>query len=225
MDQTAKRVTIVTPMRNAMGEMPQYVRQIKALDWPPAAVRIVIVEGDSTDGTWAMLNHLQSADPRLCLVKCDTGRPHYSSVVHPDRFRVLATVLNAGIEAVDLAWSDYVLILPDDIEYGPDVVRRLAVWDRDCISPFVYMNGVFYDIWAFSMENTFFGPFPEPYMPYMHEPLEMTTIGGTMLIKAAVLRAGIRYGLVEVDRDFSRDARAAGFRLWADPTTSVWHRR
>jgi UDP-2-acetamido-3-amino-2,3-dideoxy-glucuronate N-acetyltransferase len=220
-----KHVTIVTPMRDSQREMDRYVRQVQGLDWPAEALRIVVVEGDSVDQTWALLQAWSERDRRVRVVKCDVHRPHYTSVVHPERFLILASVYNLGLAAVDLAWSDYVLMLPDDIEYRPDLLRRLAGWERDCISPFVWMDGVFYDIWAFSIENRFFGPFSEPAVPQLGEPVEMTTIGGTMLIDAAVLRAGVRYGEREVDRDFSRDARAAGFRLWADPTTSVWHRR
>lgn len=221
----ANNVTIVTPMRNAERHIRDYVRRLNSLGHPREELRVILVEGDSADATRAMAEVYASLDTRVTVVRCDTGGPHYHSIVHPERFRILATVFNAGLEAVDLDWSDWALLLPVDIEYKPDMLTSLLAWDRDVISPFVFMNGVFYDIWAFSVQDHFFGPFPEAQLAGGEEPLEMTTIGGTMLFRADVLRAGVRYGINEVDRDFSRDARAAGFRLWADPTTVVYHRQ
>jgi glycosyltransferase involved in cell wall biosynthesis len=226
-------VTVVTPMRNAERYLIDYSRRIDELEHPKDQLRVVVVEGDSVDATVSMVTawaeQMRGQPMQVSVVKCDTGKPHYGSVVNGERFWTLATVFNAGLEAVDMDWTDYVLVVPVDIMFRYDLLSRLLAWKRDVIAPFVYMNGVFYDIWAFSMEDQFFGPFPEitgPIPEALTEevmPLEMTTIGGTMLIAIDVLDAGVRYGLVEVDRDFSRDARAAGFRLWADPTTSVYH--
>ena len=219
-------VTIVTPMRNAEPYLLDYARRIGELAHPPDELRVIAVEGDSVDGTRAMVEAWAAVDARVTVVQCEVGGPHYTSIVHPDRFRQLATVFNAGLDRIDLEWSEWAMLLPVDIDYQPDLLQRLLRWGKSVISPFVYQNGVFYDIWAFSMENEFFGPFPELPDPPPDDvgPIEMTTIGGTMLFRRSVLRAGVRYGLAEVDRDFSRAARAAGFRLWADPTTRVYHR-
>lgn len=184
---------------------------------------MVIVEGDSVDATQYELVRWAVEDRRVKVVYKPTGKPRYGSIVNAERFEILATVFNAGLDQVDQEWSDYVLFLPVDIRYSPDLLKRLTAWRRDVIAPFVFQNGVFYDTWAFSRYDMFFGPFPENMDPIAYMPLEMTTIGGTMLSRIEVLRAGVRYGLAEVDRDYSRAARAAGYRLWCDPTTKVYH--
>lgn len=218
-------VTIVTPCRDATHQLAAYRERIEALDWPHNALRVVIVEGDSVDHTRNMLASWLISwhdDIGLTLVTRNTGKPRYGSVVNAERFQILATVFNAGLDQVDQTWSDYVLFLPVDIRYSPDLLKRLTGWGKDVISPFVFQNGVFYDIWALSIDGRFVGPFPESDVTETM-PVEATTIGGTMLSRIEVLRAGVRYGLAEVDRDYSRAARAAGFRLWADPTTKVYH--
>lgn len=222
-------VTIVTPLRDAAAHWPGYVRRLAELDYDADKLRLVLVEGDSVDGTQGLVQEWaerwQRRKGAVTVVTCNTGRPKFGSVVDPERFWTLATVFNAGLEAVDLAWSDDAMLLPVDIVYDPDLLRRLLAWEVDAVCPLTWMGGLFYDTWALSRDGHFFPPFSrETAADLFHEQLtEMTTIGGTMLFRAELLRAGVRYGLVDVDRDFSRDARAAGFRLWLDPTTHVWH--
>ncbi len=79
------------------------------------------------------------------LVTCNTGKPRYGSVVDAERFKTLATVFNAGLDRVDVDWSDYVLFLPSDIQYEPDLLTRLLAHNKSIIAPFVYLNDRFYD--------------------------------------------------------------------------------
>lgn len=221
-------VTVVTPMRDAERHLDRYFRQLALLDWPVDWLRVVIVEGDHTDNTAALVADWQRAAGRQAtMIRFDTGSPKYGSVVNPDRFRTLAKVFNAGLDAVDLAWSDYVLFLPVDIEYVPDLLRRLEAWRVDVVAPLTFMNSAFYDFWALSRDGHFYPPFREEDAEgiFGGRLTEMTTVGGTLLIDARVLRAGVRYGEAEVDRDFSRAAREAGFVLWLDPTMHVYHQQ
>ena len=53
--------------------------------------------------------------------------------------------------------------------------------------------------------------------------VELETLGGVTLIDADVLRAGVRYSTINVDRGLCEAARAKGFTVWADPTLHVYH--
>lgn len=222
-------VTIVSPFRDCGDGIAAYRQRVDALDYPPGALRFVVVEGDSVDDTAEQLAAWAERDERVTFVQCDTGKPHYGSVVHPERFEVLATVFNAGLDAVDLVWSDFALFLPSDILYAPDLVGRLVGHGVDLVSPLTWTDSLhyrrFYDLWAVSQNDRFFGPFPyaERERLFGTELTEMTTIGGTMLISADVLRAGIRYTPEQVDRGLCYAARAAGFRCWLDATVDVEH--
>lgn len=217
------RVTVVTPMRDAAGVLYPYTERIDALRFPMSDLRLVFVEGDSIDGTAEILELLWGDDPRATMVTCDTGSRKYGSVVDPERFRVLATVFNAGLEAVDMDWTDYVLLLPVDIQFGPDLVADLVQRKVDVVAPYVFKQNRFYDIWGWSSDGQFWVDFQEAQMPTDGALRPMDTVGGTLLIDARVLRAGVRYSLEDVDRGFSRAARAAGFDLWADPAVIVRH--
>ena len=217
-------VTIVSAFRNS--DVLSYRQRIEGLRIPQSQLRLVCVEGDSTDNTLGYLQAWVFERRDMVIVKCDTHRPHYGSVVNAERFETLATVFNAGLNAVDLKWSDYVMFLPSDIEYAPDLIGRLLAHDKDLIAPFMWMNGRFYDIWGFvDLHGRNFEPFTpdEVVQRYGAKPFQMMMVGGVILMSADVVRKGCRYSTQDVDHGLCRDALARGFTVWADPSTNVFH--
>lgn len=219
------RVTVVTPWRQHAGAVLDYERQMAALDYPQDRLRFVFVENDSTDETYPMLSSWAALDARVLLRKQDRGYPLYPSVVNPHRFEILATVFNWALDLVDYDWTDYVLFMPCDIAFQPDLLRRLLDHRAPLVSPFVFQNGLFYDTWAFRRDGRNFPPFAETDTEaiFGRDLVRMETMGCVMLIDADVLRAGVRYSTVNVDRGLCEAARAAGYALWADPTLRVYH--
>lgn len=219
-------MTICSPFRDSVAGIIEYMNRVYALDYPFANLRHVWVEGDSQDSTYDML--LGWHTDRDVLLKCDTGKPRHGSVVNAERFATLATVFNAALDAVDYDWTDYVLFLPSDIRYQPDLLKRLLEHGKDIISPFVWAcfneHYQFWDTWGFQYNGKQFAAFSPATAPiYGDKPIRMDTVGGVTLIKADVLRAGCRYTPDEVDRGLCKAAKAKGFTVWADPTTHVYH--
>ena len=222
---TFSNVTIVTPWRQHAGAVLAYEEQVAALEYPQDRLRFVFVENDSTDGTYELLRSWAQLDERISLSKQDTGGPLYPSIVNADRFRIMGTVFNWALDLVDYDWTDYVLFLPCDIVFPTDLLRRLLDHHAPIVAPFVFQHGRFYDIWAFSRNGRDFLPFAEASTEdlYGDELVEMETLGGVTLIDADVLRAGVRYSTINVDRGLCEAARAKGFTVWADPTLRVYH--
>lgn len=219
-------VTIVSPMRDFGAHVDDYRERVQALGQPLSALRFVIVEGDSVDDTWDRLQEWKASDWRVTLVKHNTGQPRYPSIIDGARFRALAAVFNAGLEAVRLDWSASVLFLPCDVTFEADMLNRLLAHDKDLIAPFFWGpgGGYFYDTWGFMWRGAHFKNFPRSQMAGRSEqPLQMDTIGGAILMRADVLRAGCRYTPEEVDHGLCKAAQALGFSVWADPTTHIEH--
>lgn len=223
-------VTICSPFRDAESYLWEYIRRINGLDYPIDNLRVIAVEGDSNDDTQKHLITFRETSPKgmVMLIKCDTGKPKHGSVVNAERFATLAQVFNAALDAVDLEWTDYVLFLPSDIRYEPDLLKRLLAVDEDIVSPFVwiYINDreFFYDCWAFRRNGSSLGSFPRDQLAqFGNEPIRMDTVGGVTLINTTVLKAGVRYTPDEVDRGFCKWAKREGFHVLADPTTHVYH--
>lgn len=227
-------VTICTPLRDAVTQLTEYRLRVNWLDWPPEQLRVVLCEGDSQDGTAIWLHQWASNDRRVSVVHHHTGRPRYGSVVHPERFAILAAVFNTALEAVDYGWTDYVLMLPADIRYEADLLRRLtrhALMNpkiRGIVAPLVFMDGVFYDIWAFARNGAQLPAFRREHTDSWFptgDLAPMDTVGGTALLDADLLRAGARYTATDVDRGLCYQARTLGFGVWCDPATHVFHEK
>lgn len=219
-----EHVTIVTPFRDSQQRVTPYWNRVTGLDYPSGLLRFVFVEGDSVDETLQALQALRDADRRVRIVEKSTGAPRFGSVIDPVRFQTLAAVFNAGLDAVDYQWTDYVLMLPCDIDFHPDLLRRLLMWSEDIVAPFVWQNNRFYDTWGFSQNDIFWTDFIFGTGPaHDTDLLLMTTVGCVKLIDADVLRAGARYTPEEVDRGLCKSAREKGYLVFADPTTNVFH--
>lgn len=218
-------VTIVTPWRQHADDVLRYEQRIAAMDYPQDRLRLAFLENDSADATYGLLQSWAKLDRRITLEKRDTHGPLYPSIVNAHRFEIMGTVFNWALELVDYEWTDYVLFLPCDIRFGPDLLARLLAHHAPIVAPFVYQNGFFYDIWAFSRNGHNFLPFGEGSTEELFgaDLIEMETIGGVTLIDADVLRAGVRYSKENVDRGLCEAARVAGFTVWADPTLHVYH--
>lgn len=221
----SRNVTICTPFRDAAAHLDSYLARLSALELAGDRLRFVWVEGDSVDNTYAQLAMRRDADDRITLLKCDCGTPRYGSVVNPERFRTLARVFNTALDAVDLEWTDSVLFLPCDIEFDSDLLQLLSLCNLDIIAPFSYQDGRFYDIWAFRADGRNLGPFSElqSFYHFGARPVLLDSVGGTVLINVAVLRAGCRYTSDEVDVGLCKAARAAGFSVYGHPGVQVYH--
>ena len=213
-----------------MGRIWQYMDRIARLEYEPAHLRVVAVEGDSVDATWSALQEWRDEEGKdnVTLVKCDTGARKYGSVVNAERFRTLATVFNAGLDAIDYGWTDWIFMLPADIIYGPNVLGRLVSraleFRCDILAPFVFQAHRFYDTWAFTRNGQTIGPFHHStWKTWGEVPVRMDTVGGTLLMRKEVPASGVRYTPELVDRGFSIGAASRGFGVWADPATHVFH--
>jgi len=222
-------VVLVSAFRDSAATLPEFCRRVYALDWPEDALRIVCVEGDSVDDTLAQLSAWAQADKRVTVLRCDTGRPRYGSVVSVERFAVLAEVFNTGLDYVARAgWADYFQFMPSDVKYEPDLLRRVIAHGKDVIAPMFWGPGgaQFYDIWGFTrLDGLDFPPLSAAaYRDLLGiEPVAMQTVGGAILLRRAVWAAGARYTPEEVDRGLCKLARGAGFSVWCDPETHIEH--
>lgn len=224
------KIAIVSPFRQSGSDkVDAYFSRAYALNGQER-LAWYLVEGDSTDDTFDRLSRYEYDDSRILLIKSDTGRPHYGSTIHPERFKNLAQVFNAGLDAVDLDWADFVMFLPSDVFYEPDLVDRLAGWNKDLIAPMFWADegnhGRFYDIWGFRHQGQSFQPATPAWFEAnfpQSEPLEMDTVGGCIVMRSEVLKAGCRYTESDVDHGLCRAAQAAGFRVWADLHTHIFH--
>jgi glycosyltransferase involved in cell wall biosynthesis len=125
----AKRMLIISPVRNEVAHIEGVARALAAQTRPPA--RWVVVDDNSSDGTGPLIEHLASEIEFMQVVET----PPNFTVKAADRLAVAAAprAFNFGLDAVDDVSSyTHVGKLDGDVELRPDYFERiLAEFDAD----------------------------------------------------------------------------------------------
>jgi glycosyltransferase involved in cell wall biosynthesis len=102
-----QRVTIAMPSFNEEHYIEACIASVKAQDYPPELVEILIADGRSTDRTREILARLSEADPRIRMID------------NPARLQAAGLGL-----IVKQATGDVIVRMDVHAEYAPDYVRR-----------------------------------------------------------------------------------------------------
>ena len=155
------RVVVSSIFRDSAGYLPRYFAQIAALR-EHVDVRLVLGEGDSTDGTPTVLpSYLEGWDS---VVTHNHGGPRYGSIDHPERWANIARVVRDVIHAV-VDPGDAFVWVESDLMWDPLTMMELLKADRP-VAPMVFASDTprFYDTWGYRKAGVMFTGHP-PYIP------------------------------------------------------------
>jgi hypothetical protein len=216
-------------------ELGRYLAKLDTLWYDKKDLYFSFVEGDSTDSTFEELNKWAETKGNNALItKLDSNLPHYGSVVHPERFKILTDVANKTLNAALEKWDDieWFLWLESDLLFNNNLVFNLVASANNLevkfLSPMIFYNEqkeTFYDVYAY-LEYESKANFSNDY-PYSHKytgnPMRMYSVGSVMLIHSDVIKAGCRWHPERAIIDLCDDANKAGFEIWVDPEIKVYH--
>jgi hypothetical protein len=222
-------VAIGSLWRNSETRVGRYFGQVASLRDRLAAqgdcLRVVAVEGDSTDATRRLLTDwAHSTGIALHLATLNHGGPEFGSVEDGARMRALSKVANALLDEV-ISDDDVFVYVESDLLWSSDVIMRLIdrlAPGRDVIAPLPMAGAHFYDIWAFRVNGSRFSPFP-PFYPGLRldELTPVDSVGSCLVMRAEVART-VRMqdgALVQ----FCANARQAGFGIFCDGRERIDH--
>lgn len=221
-------VTVVSLARDLGIWCDPFIVACKALTG--ATFKFVIVEGDSVDDTPARLAQWAKDDKRVTIITHNTGAKKHGHTLDRVRMEHISSLANIGLDEAIRGKPDYILMTPSDVEFEGDIVKRLLSHKVDYVAPMFWTRSGnhtrFYDIWGFTQGGAQWRPLPKAwYATHLDDSLvEMSTVGGMALIKAKYINDGARYSPVDCDRGLCRAAQELGAKVWADPTTHIYHR-
>jgi glycosyltransferase involved in cell wall biosynthesis len=233
-------VAVLTPFRNARATLPKYFSQIADLQGAlpgHMTLRLVAAEGDSQDGTRERIQELaEHHHVSLQLIPTDHGGGPWGSVEDPERLRAMSGVMNAALEAVTEDDGIVVWVM-SDLEWDVETMLRLIAqvsnreecrtdsgYPIDIVAPMTYINGIFYDTWAYRAGGERFTMAP-PYHPELvgaDLPVEIDSAGSCLVMSATVAKSARASDLEAVS--FCNHARGMGFTVAVDPSLSIHHR-
>lgn len=227
-------VAVLSIVRNGAAYVDRYAAQVAGLRdrLAPEPVRIVMVEGDSTDATVAVLLAAARAHRlELQLLHHDHGGPEYGSVDHVERWRNVSATFNVGFAALRQANDGYVLMVDTDLVWQPADIVRLLDWLEpgrlDAVAALaMHHTGRAYDTWG----SRGLDGVPFRFEPPYHPSLEGAS--GLVAVSSAGCCVGVT-GQVARTTEFRypelanvgwcQDMREHGYALWLDPTVKVVH--
>jgi hypothetical protein len=193
-------VLVLTPVKQGAPFLARYFSLLEALDFPADRISLGMLEGDSTDSSYelieARLPALRRAYRRVTLVQWNAGFQlppgveRWAAPMQLPRRVVLARARNRLLSAA-LRDEDWVLWIDVDLlDYPPDVLSRLLASDRDIVTPHcvVVPGGPSFD-WN-SWRNQ--GRERLDSLRGDRELVRLDAVGGTMLlIRADLHREGL----------------------------------
>lgn len=222
-------IVLSSIFRDSTDYLDRYFEQVNTLreklDEP---FKLIIAEGDSTDGTYEQLVH-RCQDYRLpaVVLREDHGGPKFGSENHPQRWRQIAQVCNAVMRRVteekpdrfvyvesDLVWPvDTILVVLEDLDVYP------AVAPMSMHGP----SGLFWDTWGHMRNGRQFEHEP-PYHPYLGDGrfVELNSAGSCFALRGELV-PDVRFSPADCIRGVGRTIREAGGKLWLDRSVDVIH--
>lgn len=212
---------LLSIFRNSERYLDRYISQVKALR-ELEDVRVIAVEGDSTDDTYARL-----LDTDFTALKVEHGGPFFESLNRPLRWRQIAAVCNVGMVAAqrDLLPNEPLLYVESDLIWKPETLVKLIDHTEKypavtCLS----MRGArFYDTFGYTANGKRFGPWP-PYFEggstaHMHK---IDSCGSVIAMSYDTAQVAF-FGHTDCIIGLGQSIRDAGLSLWIDPTLKVIH--
>ena len=118
------RVTVLLPARDEAHRIEPCLAALRAQDHP--ALRVIVLDDGSTDGTGDLVRALVADDPRFEVLDGGPEHPPEGWLGKPWACQRLAQAALAGDPAPDL-----LLFVDADVVLAPDAVRRIAALMRD----------------------------------------------------------------------------------------------
>jgi hypothetical protein len=165
-----------------------------------------------------------SADPRVNLVQEISSDSEITTL--SEKARQWAQLGNQAIEAALETDCSHILYLEADLCVPLDFLEQLIARDVDIVAPVTMLGSTFYDTWGFRDMNGQKISDIQQFPFYSGELVELSSVGSCVLFRSEVFRTGIRLPGVHQNGllvGVCTQARAAGFRVYADPTVSIIH--
>lgn len=213
-DDTAGRILILTPVKQAARHLDHHFAALARLDYPADRISLGLLDGDSDDGTYELLQarrpELEATYRRVTLLQHDygfqipAGMDRWAPPLQLARRVVLARSRNRLLFAA-LRDEDWVLWIDVDLEdYAPDVLTQMLATGKDIVQPHcvIEYGGPTFD-WNAWRDK---GRVRMDSLRGGAELVRLDAVGGTMLLVRADVH---REGLIFPPYLYGRESRFA----------------
>ncbi|MGJ5818496.1 hypothetical protein [Paludibaculum fermentans] len=215
-------VCILTPVKDAAAHIDQYFQCLRRLDYPRNLLSLGLLEGDSSDGTYELLEsrlpEIRSEFASARIWKRDfgfrlpDGVPRWAPSYQRPRREALARSRNylASMALGNAEWALWIDV--DLIDYPADVLQRMLATGKDIVHP--------HCVKEYGGRSFDWNAWKDQQRLLMHDLrggadlVELDSVGGTMLlVKADLHREGLVFPPFPYGRLHPRARRRGGKAL------------
>ena len=221
------RIALGSIFRNSSQYIPRYFEQVAKLESAlhgRHTLRLVLVEGDSTDDTWELIKMFASEGDDIS--QLHHGGKVYGPMDHPQRWVNISMVCNHLLERLTDKDEIFIYVESDLIWSVGTMTKLLAhLHAVDVVSPLcIGRDGCFYDTWGYRKDGQQFSK-EKPYHPEL-APAGLTEIdsAGSCIVMSGKVAHESRFnpphlGIV----GWCQDMHARGYTHWLDGRLEVKH--
>lgn len=212
--------------RDSAEYVGRYFDQVNALR-ARMPVRLVLAEGDSTDGSYELIE--ERLKPGDVLIRADHGGEKFPSIDHPQRWAQIAYVDNLLLDEVKVDDDDIFLYVESDLIWTPQTIVSLLK-GLDIVSAVAASckrRGLWYDHWgAVGVDGKRFTREAPYHRSLAHAPkgalVPIHSMGSCIAIRGEIFNQGVEFSEEDCIRGYCRSIRQHT-ALWLDTGAEVIH--
>lgn len=226
-----KTIALGSIFRNSTPYLDRYFEQVEALNNTlhsrGDSLRLILLEGDSTDNTFNLLSEKVFHGEKI-VEKREHHGPLFGSVDDAIRWRNSSYVWNGVMEHVRATDDEFIYVESDLIWDADTMLRLLQLLESheeiDAVAPMCFhVSGFMYDTYGHRKDGIRFSPTP-PYHPGVNGDLTEIDSAGSCLVMRGLVARNARFNPPELGIvGFGQDIRGRGFKLWLAPFLKVLH--
>lgn len=219
-----RKVAVCALFRNSAAYIDYFRAVMTAQARDHIELAFSLVEGDSTDDSYARLQAWAAADSRVTLSKVDVE----PVTDFADRVSKWAMLGNVAVEQALATDCTHVLWCESDLVLPFDLLDQLLAEPADIVAPAIFLGTLFYDTWGFrGLDGTRFSneaPYHREF--HHHARVPLSSVGSCVLFRRELFDQGVRFrgsyddGLLV---GVCRDAAALGFQTFMDSRVAIVH--
>lgn len=194
-------------------------RVVHLLDKSHPRLRYLWAVGDSTDATEDILRDVTANDPRVTIVRNDTGIEGDDSATRMIRLTQTARAIYDLVGPQD----DLICLHESDLISPVNVIQRLIACPGDVKAGWVTLGELFYDTYAYRKDGVKFSNHPPYHACYRSDaPFEVDCVGSVWMAPAKEFYGenairGTTGGVIDV----MHQLKERGYRVFVDPTLPI----
>lgn len=219
-----KKILIGSLVRDRAWVLPDFLRGILALDYPTDEIELLFIVNDSTDASWDILERFRREHLKryseIFIMQISLGAPKDKRIdeIRQEIIPNLAYLRNVMLSHIGC--NDFLFSVDCDILLPGNALRELLGAGKDICAGIVNNHPA--DFWP----NIYDQRKRQPWRDYPRQQVFECDVTGAVILLSRAVCNSVQYGVPDrggEDIFFCNDARAKGFRVFANSRVNAWH--